>query len=231
MAQARSLRPPDAWRGSAGPDLPHPSPLIRRIAAERASEYACAVAAGEQYGDREELVRVLVATGREDRIAFARLYALTSMKLFGICLRICGERQSAEDVLQEVYVTIWKRAGAYEPGRASALAWLATIARNRAIDSRRALGRRPVVMPEALQDVADLAPLASDALLLDEDQRRLHACLDGLTADQRSAIRTAFFDGLTYVELATRRGVPEGTVKSWIRRGLLRLRDCLDDDA
>ncbi len=190
-----------------------------------------AVAGGEQHSDRDELVRVLVATGLEDRAAFARLYALTSVKLFGICLRICGERQSAEDVLQDVYVTIWKRAGAYEPGRASALAWLGTIARNRAIDSRRALGRRPAVTPEVPPETVDPAPLAFDTLLQSEEDGRLHVCLDELTADQRSAIRTAFFDGLTYVELADERGVPVGTVKSWIRRGLLRLRDCLGDDA
>lgn len=187
--------------------------------------------AGNHDGDREELVRVLVATGEEDRTAFARLYSLTSAKLFGVCLRICGERQSAEDVLQDVYVTIWKRAGGYEPGRGGAMAWLATIARNRAIDRRRAMGKRPFVTAEALPEPIDPAPLASDALLLDEDHRRLRACLDGLSADQRDAIRTAFFDGVTYAELAGRRGVPEGTVKSWIRRGLGRLRDCLDDDA
>ena len=182
-------------------------------------------------GDREELDRVLIATGEEDRSAFARLYVLSSAKLFGICLRICGERQSAEDALQDVYFTIWKRAGAFEPGRGSALAWLATIARNRAIDRRRAAGRHAFVGEAIAPDPVDPAPLASDTLLLDEDGRRLRACLDGLTPDQRDAIRTAFYDGVTYAELAGRRGVPEGTVKSWIRRGLLRLRDCLDDDA
>ena len=189
------------------------------------------VSSAAHHSDHEELVRVLVATGEEDRTAFARLYALTSAKLFGICLRIVGERQSAEDVLQDVYVTIWKRAGAYEPGRGSALGWLATIARNRAIDRRRASGRQPSMSAEAVPEPVDPAPLASEALLLDEDGRRLRACLEALSADQRDAIRTAFFDGVTYAELAGRRAVPEGTVKSWIRRGLLRLRDCLDADA
>lgn len=185
--------------------------------------------AGEHDSAREELVRALVGTGEEDRAAFARLYALTSAKLFGICLRICGERQSAEDVLQDVYVIIWKRAGGYEPGRGSPLAWLATIARNRAIDRRRAMGRRPAVTVESLPEPADPTPLVSDALLLDEDHQRLRDCLEGLTGDQRDVIRTAFFDGVTYAELAQRRSVPEGTVKSWIRRGLHRLRVCLDD--
>lgn len=174
---------------------------------------------------------MLVATGEEDRQAFARLYSLTSVKLFGICLRICGERQTAEDVLQEVYVTVWKRAGGYEPGRGSPIAWLATIARNRAIDRRRALGLRPATPLDSAPEAADPAPLASDRLLLDEEDRRLHGCLDGLTGDQRQSIRTAFFDGLTYAELATHRGVPLSTVKSWVRRGLSSLRKCLDAGA
>lgn len=174
---------------------------------------------------------MLVATGQEDRQAFARLYSLTSAKLFGVCLRICGERQTAEDVLQEVYVTVWKRAGGYEPGRGSPIAWLATIARNRSIDRRRALGLRPVATLAALPEPADPAPLASDVLIDAEDGRRLHDCLGGLTDDQRASIRTAFFDGVTYAELAERRDVPLSTVKSWIRRGLQGLKRCLDGDA
>ena len=174
---------------------------------------------------------MLIATGGEDRAAFARVYRLTRSKLFGICLRICGERQAAEDVLQDVYVTIWKRAGAYEPGRASPLAWLATIARNRAIDWRRAQGRRIVVPVEDAPPLADPDPDAQAMLLLDEEERRLHGCLDRLSDAQANAIRTAFLDGLTYAELAERRSVPLGTVKSWVRRGLMRLKECLDDDA
>ena len=180
-------------------------------------------------GDHQELIRVLVATGEEDRAAFDRLYALTSAKLFGICLRICVERQAAEDVLQDVYVTVWKRASAYDPGRASPIAWLATIARNRSIDWRRTQGRRPSMATD-VPDSIDPALLAHDALLLDEEERALHACLEQLDEAPRQAIHAAFFDGLTYAELAERQLVPTGTMKSWIRRGLLRLRDCLDDD-
>ena len=180
---------------------------------------------------REELARVLVATGEEDRIAFNQLYSLTSVKLFGICLRICGERQMAEDVLQEVYVTVWKRAGGYEPGRGSPIAWLATIARNRAIDRRRASGLRFAAPLEDAPEPVDQSPLASDAMLMAEDDRRLHGCLDALTGDQRESIRTTFFGGLTYAELAEHRAVPLSTVKSWIRRGLAGLRSCLDGAA
>jgi RNA polymerase sigma-70 factor (ECF subfamily) len=180
--------------------------------------------------DRGALVEAIVATGTEDRLAFQRLYRLTSAKLFGICLRICGSREAAEDVLQEVYLIIWRRAGAFEPGRASPITWLATIARNRAIDWRRAHPHRLSASSEEADAVPDPAPDAVTGLLRDEGEQRLHLCLDALDQTQRETIRTAFFGGLTYAELATRRGVPVGTVKSWVRRGLGRLKDCLADD-
>ena len=181
-------------------------------------------------GARQRLVEALVATGGEDRSAFRTLYRLTSAKLFGVCLRICGDRQAAEDVLSEVYLTIWKRAGAFEPGRASPISWLATIARNRAIDWRRSSGRTPPARVEEIADLADDRISAEDSMLAEERASRLHLCLDQLEQRQRDAIRTAFFDGLTYADLATRDAVPLGTMKSWVRRGLLRLKDCLGDD-
>lgn len=180
---------------------------------------------------RAELVEALVATGQEDRGAFRTLYRLTSAKLFGICLRICQDRSAAEDVLSDVYLLIWRRAGAFEPGRASPITWLATIARNRAIDWRRAAAVRPSAPLAEAPDVADNSPSAVDGLLRTEQDRRLHLCLDSLEEPQRRAIRTAFFDGVTYAELAERQSVPLGTMKSWVRRGLIRLKDCLDGDA
>ena len=179
---------------------------------------------------RQRLVEALVATGGEDRGAFRTLYQLTSAKLFGVCLRICGDRQAAEDVLSDVYLTIWKRAGAFEPGRASPISWLATIARNRAIDWRRSAGRTPPARVEDISELADDRASAEDVMLVDERAAQLHGCLDQLEQRQRDAIRTAFFDGLTYAELATRDAVPLGTMKSWVRRGLVRLKDCLGDD-
>lgn len=177
---------------------------------------------------RARLTEILVRTGAEDRAAFRDLYALTSAKLFGVCLRICGERQAAEDVLHEVYLTVWKRAGAYEPGRASPITWLATIARNRAIDWRRAQGVRRAAPIEDAPDIADSAPLASETMESDEAAHHLAQCLDGLDEHQRVAIRTAFFEGVTYAELAERQAVPLGTMKSWVRRGLARLKECLE---
>lgn len=179
---------------------------------------------------RERLTDVLVRTGAEDRAAFRELYGCTSAKLFGICLHICRDKQAAEDVLHEVYLTIWKRAGAYEPGRASPITWMATIARNRAIDWCRARKVRRTAPLDDLPPIPDLAPLAPDMMLADEISHRLHICLDELDGNQSDAIRTAFFDGVTYAELAERRAVPIGTMKSWVRRGLGRLRECLDRD-
>ncbi len=179
---------------------------------------------------RARLVEALVATGAEDRAAFSTLYKLTSAKLFGVCLRICGDRGAAEDVLSEVYLTIWRRAGAFEPGRASPISWLATIARNRAIDWRRSAGRKTMVMLDDAPDVPDPDPSAEENLIQGDEDRRLHLCLDELEDKQRGAIRTAFFGGLTYAELAERDGVPLGTMKSWVRRGLIRLKDCLSVD-
>ena len=179
---------------------------------------------------RTRLVEALVATGTDDRAAFATLYKLTSAKLFGVCLRICGERQAAEDVLSEVYLTIWRRAGAFEPGRASPISWLATIARNRAIDWRRSAGRKVAMTLDEAPEVADPDPSAEERMVTNDEDQRLHLCLDQLEDKQRGAIRTAFFDGLTYAELAEREGVPLGTMKSWVRRGLMRLKDCLSDN-
>ena len=180
---------------------------------------------------RATLTAALVATGEQDRDGFRQVYRLTSSKLFGVCLRICGSRQAAEDVLQEVYLTIWRRAGGYDPGRSSPITWLATIARNRAIDWRRTKNLAPPDShDEELARLVDPAPTADALAGLDEADRLVHRCHDDLEAPPRQAPPHAFFEGLTYAELADRERVPLGTMKSRVRRGLARLRDCLDDD-
>ncbi|VXC69182.1 sigma-70 family RNA polymerase sigma factor [Sphingomonas sp. 8AM] len=182
---------------------------------------------------RATLVAALTMSATGDRAAFRRVYDLTAAKLFGICLRICGERQAAEDVLQEVYVIVWRRAAAYRPERSHPVTWLATIARNRALDWRRSpRGRAFAPVPEGEAGAAvDDAPRADEALLALEDGRLLDHCLDELDDRPRHAIRSAFLDGLTYADVAGRAGVPLPTMKSIIRRALIRLRECLNDDA
>ena len=188
---------------------------------------------GSPHGERAEaqrrLVDLLALISRGDAAALEALYRHTSAKLFGICLRILEERAEAEDVLQEVYVTVWHRAGSFDPSRAAAITWLATIARNKAVDRRRAAGSRPRSEPLAsAEDVRDPAPSADLGLEEADALRRLEACLAQLEPRHRAAITTAFFEGATYEELAGRMGVPLGTLKSWVRRGLLRLRGCLE---
>lgn len=178
---------------------------------------------------RDQLAEALGRAGAGDRGAFKIVYEATSAKLMGVCLRILGDRQLAEDVLQDTYLIVWRKAEDFDPARASPITWLATIARNRAIDRLRAAGSRIVVAPvEVLETRPDEAPLASDLVETGEEVVRLNACLDELEDRTARAIRTAFFEGVTYDQLAEREGAPLGTMKSWIRRGLLRLRSCLE---
>lgn len=178
---------------------------------------------------RERLTDALTRVAGGDRSALRTLYSLTSAKLFGICLRICQDNGGAEDVLQEVYVKVWQRAGRFDPARASPITWLAAIARNAAIDWRRAQApRREDALDPALV-VADDRPLADAQIEADEDGARMSRCLDTLERQIGQAIRAAFFGGLTYAQLAQRDGVPLGTMKTWIRRGLMQLRTCLAD--
>ncbi|MBV8686437.1 MAG: sigma-70 family RNA polymerase sigma factor [Alphaproteobacteria bacterium] len=185
---------------------------------------AAALTASRESGD---LAGLLHAVAGGDRAALADLYARTSAKLYGICLRLLGSEAEADEVLQETYVAVWRRARSYDAAKASAVTWLAVVARNKAIDRLRV--RRPASAPiEAATEIADETPSAIDLLEAAEDRERLAACLDELEEKQRGLIRTAFLDGASYPELAEREAVPLGTMKSWIRRSLMRLRGCLE---
>ena len=177
----------------------------------------------------DTLTPVMGRIAQGDRNALRELYDATSAKLFGVCLRILSDREEAEDVLQEVYVTVWRRADRYEAARASVITWTSTIARNRAIDRLRARG--PLAKAEPVDDlqIADDGQVGAEALLVAAgDVGRLHGCLSELDERTGAVIRTAFFEGVTYEALARRMDAPLGTVKSWIRRGLARLKGCLE---
>jgi RNA polymerase sigma-70 factor (ECF subfamily) len=179
---------------------------------------------------RDELAQALGRAGEGDRAAFRRVYDATSAKLLGVTLRILADRQLAEDVLQDTYLTVWRKAGSFDASRASPITWLVTIARNRAIDRLRsgAAMRRSTQIDEAVTVIADEGPSPAESLETRDDVRRLNDCLGQLDDRTGGAIRTAFMDGMTYDALAARENVPLGTMKSWIRRGMMRLRMCLE---
>jgi RNA polymerase sigma-70 factor (ECF subfamily) len=174
-----------------------------------------------------ELSALLLQAAGGDQAAFRTFYDRTSAKLFGVILRIVTERGEAEDVLQEVYVTIWRKAAEFDPTRASPVTWTATIARNRAIDRLRARGSRPTAPIDEAAEVRDESALADAVIDSDRDAVRVHGALAALEPRHAAAIRSCYFEGMTYEALAAREGVPVGTLKSWVRRGLLRMRSDL----
>lgn len=176
---------------------------------------------------RRELAALLPAIASGDRRAFASLYQRTSAKLYGVVLRILNSESEAQEVLQDVYVSVWRNAGCFQVGRASPITWLAVLARNRAIDRIR--GRKPAAAP--LEEAGDPASDELSALELLEraDERaRLDHCLGQLDEMPRRAIVAAYLDGVSHSQLAEREAVPLGTLKSRIRRALLALRACLE---
>lgn len=162
-----------------------------------------------------------------DTLAFRDLYDSTSAKLLGVCVRMLGERSEAEDALQEVYLAIWRRAATFDAARGSAATWMTTIARNCAIDRLRARPRGAVAPLELADEVPDEAPLASDLAERAQGRARLETCLGLLAAGDVMLIRTAFYEGATYRELAGRTDRPLATIKSRVRRALVKLAECL----
>jgi RNA polymerase sigma factor (sigma-70 family) len=186
-----------------------------------------------------ELSRLLARSGLGDRAAFAQLYERSSAHLFGVILRINRDRAQAEDVLQEVFVNVWRAAQSFDAAQSQPLTWLTSIARNRAIDSLRRKQAEPQTQPAPLSadadeerdvydDVADTAPGPLALLSQASDARALSRCMEGLSAQQRQSVALAFYDGLSHAEVAEQMRQPLGTVKSWVRRALLALKSCLD---
>ncbi|MEM1383677.1 MAG: sigma-70 family RNA polymerase sigma factor [Pseudomonadota bacterium] len=177
-------------------------------------------------GDSAGLDDLVRATARTDKAAFHRLYDAISPKLFGICLRICQERAMAEDALQDTFVEIWRNAARFDPARGSAIAWMSVIARNRAIDLLRARGRPEVPAGDAAT-LDGLAPGSIDTA--NTEYLALIDCLGRLDNRTRDMVLLAYYEGWSRNELAARYESPQNTVKSWLRRGLASLRQCLEE--
>jgi RNA polymerase sigma-70 factor (ECF subfamily) len=173
-----------------------------------------------------EIADLIGRCALKDRAAFAALYDRTSAKLFGVTLRILKNRQDAEEAIQEVYVKIWQRADRYVSGSTSPISWMVAVARNHSLDILRA--RRPAADGiEIAFEIPDGAPSPEQSTGDSEDRRRIDVCLGTLEPDRAEAVRGAYLDGYSYDELATRFAVPLNTMRTWLRRSLIKLRDCL----
>jgi RNA polymerase sigma-70 factor (ECF subfamily) len=171
---------------------------------------------------------LLLRVAAGDRAAFRDIYARTSAKLLGVTLRILGTRAEAEDALQEVYTRVWLHARRFDPGRGAGMTWLIAIARNHAIDRLRA---RPQAAPgdeDALDAVADDRPGVLERLVAAGDARRIADCFATLEPDRAAAVQSAYLRGLSYQALADRHGVPLNTMRTWLRRSLLKLKECME---
>lgn len=173
-------------------------------------------------------VTVLLARVADgDQQAFASLYDATSAKLYGIILRILKRRDLSDEVLQEVYVKIWERAADFDAGRGSPITWMATIARNRALDEARKHAPQSIEdTPEALSVPSD-EPLPLQLAETAQDVRRLRECLDKLDPKRRELVLLAYMNGSSREELSQKFGHPVATIKTWLHRSIAQLRSCL----
>jgi len=173
-----------------------------------------------------DIADLIARTALRDRAAFRALYQRTSAKLFGVTLRILKDRFEAEEALQEVYVKIWQRADKYITGGYSPISWLVAVARNHALDVLRARKPKGEDIDLAL-DVADAGPNPEQAEAARGERSRIDNCLGQLDDEKADAVRGAYLDGFSYEELATRHKVPLNTMRTWLRRSLMKLRECL----
>lgn len=200
-------------------------------AANDVQRRASARVANAERDDRLE--RSLAACARGDRAAFAELYRATSRMLFAVAVRLLRRRDQAEEVLQDCYLSIWNSAGAYSRARSAPMTWMIAIVRNRCFDVLRRPAPEVTLEPgdddeDPLEEIAADEPTPLEQLCAVADREAIARCLATLGPEQRQAVVLAFYEGLSRWELAARLGRPVGTVKTWIRRGLERLRACLE---
>lgn len=180
--------------------------------------------------DRYQLGEALRNVAQGDRLAFDAVYTATYPKLRSVCRSIISDQQTIEEILQDSYLVVWLKAGSFDASLGSPITWLAQIVRNRAIDEMRSISRRGIGVPlDHIVEIADKAILACDVIEQRELAVKLKQKLAALTHSERHAIQSAFFEDLTYRRVAERDGIPCGTTKSWIRRGMGKLRIAMTD--
>ena len=176
----------------------------------------------------DPVAHLLAKVAAQDRTAFRDLYSSTSSKLFGVLLRILNNRAEAEDALQEVFTRVWLRAGRFDPEKGRAMTWLISVSRNHAIDRLRTRVEATTATDHAADALIDAKPSAEASLIAQGQARRIIDCMSALEPDRARAVQGAYLGGLSYTELATRFNVPLNTMRTWLRRTLLQLKDCLE---
>ena len=162
----------------------------------------------------------------QDRGAFDRLYATVSAKIFGVLLHMLKDRNAAEDALQDVFLKIWEKADRFVVNEVDPMAWRIVVARNQAIDRLRARRHRKTGL-DAAETLAAPGPSPEESAIRSDENARLEKCLARLDPDRAAAVRAAYIEGYAYKELAERYGTPLNTMRTWLRRSLQKLRDCL----
>ncbi|MCC1491479.1 sigma-70 family RNA polymerase sigma factor [Cognatishimia sp. F0-27] len=176
--------------------------------------------------DRAEIENLIARVSLGDRAAFAALYDATSGKLFAICLSVLKNRPEAEDALQDVYLRIWHKADRYAVTGHSPMTWLITVARNLCIDRLRARRSGQVALDDA-GPIAESRPGPEAVSVAASESRRIAACFEQLPQDRAAAVRAAYLEGASYQSLAARFDVPLNTMRTWLRRSLISLKECL----
>ncbi|MDB5667004.1 sigma-70 family RNA polymerase sigma factor [Cypionkella sp.] len=176
----------------------------------------------------DPIAELLSKIAAQDRAAFRAIYSSASSKLMGVLLRILGNRAEAEDALQEVFTRVWLRASRYDADKGRGMTWLIALARNHAIDRLRARRETQADGDDAINAVIDTTPRAETRLIAVGQAKRINQCFETLESEKAAALRGAYLAGLSYIDLAARFDVPLNTMRTWLRRSLLKLKECME---